>query len=67
MEIKNKTKKKKNALFDGLDYQIPDIQLKGVRGRWRYASSKATVHNIAHPATAPPTSEWMVLFAQFLA
>jgi len=38
-------------LYSTADYQIHVIQLKRVRGRLRYVSSKATVHNIAHFAT----------------
>jgi len=30
-----------------LDYWIPVTQLKGVRGRWRYACSKSAVSEIA--------------------
>jgi len=51
---------------------------RGVRGRWRYASTKATVPKIAQHATAPPSVDplfaytyvpiyWMVRCAQFLA
>jgi len=35
-------------------------QLRGLRGRWRHASSKATVHNIAHPATTPPSVDSII-------
>jgi len=34
---------RENAIVDGLDYLIPFSQLRGVRGRWRCESSKATI------------------------
>jgi len=36
-------------LVDDLDYKIPVTQQRSVRGRWRYATRKATVPKIAHP------------------
>jgi len=38
---------RKNAIVDAIDYKIPVTQLRGMRGIWRYASSKATVIKFA--------------------
>jgi len=36
-------KTKKNAIVWNLFYQIPFTQLRGPQGRWKYASSKASL------------------------
>jgi len=47
-------------MVDVLDYKMHITQLRGVRGRWRYASRKATIPKIAHPATAPPSVDYFI-------
>jgi len=49
--VKNEGVHNKKQKSASIDYQIPITQLRGVRGKWRYASSKAHVPKIAHHAT----------------
>jgi len=44
---KNYMKTRKNAIVEYLDYHIPVTQLKGPKGKRRYASSKARLGRYA--------------------